>query len=226
VETVITAAAEGQAASARPEEAILDDATAAGGGDIDWLRGLTAGHDWLFPAEDYNPRAPVTRVVVKHMQGEKVALRVNGEAVAPIRFDGQTPGARGLAISTWRSIHLEDGDNLLEATVTDAAGHVVAQLSRSVHVSGNAARAVFLPERSMLAADGIHRPVIAVRFLDAAGRPVRAGSTGEFTVAAPYRAAQSLQDVQGRPVLGLEARAQQWQVLGDEGIARIELEPT
>jgi uncharacterized repeat protein (TIGR01451 family) len=226
VETVITAAAEGQAASARPEEAILDDATAAGGGDIDWLRGLTAGHDWLFPAEDYNPRAPVTRVVVKHMQGEKVALRVNGEAVAPIRFDGQTPGARGLAISTWRSIHLEDGDNLLEATVTDAAGHVVAQLSRSVHVSGNAARAVFLPERSMLAADGIHRPVIAVRFLDAAGRPVRAGSTGEFTVAAPYRAAQSLQDVQGRQVLGLEARAQQWQVLGDEGIARIELEPT
>jgi uncharacterized repeat protein (TIGR01451 family) len=226
METVITAAAETLAASARPEDVILDDATAAGGGDIDWLRGLTAGHDWLFPAEDYNPRAPVTRVVIKHMQGETVALRVNGEAVDRIRFDGQTPGANGLAISTWRSIHLDDGDNLLEATVTDGAGRVVAQLSRSVHVSGLATRAEFVPERSTLVADGMHRPVIAVRFLDSTGRPVRDGSMGEFTVAAPYRAAQSLQDVQGRQVLGLEARGQQWQVLGDDGIARIELEPT
>ncbi len=230
VQTLVTAAAEGQAASARPGETngekILDDATAAGGGGIDWLRGLTAGHDWLFPAEGYNPRASVTRVVVKHMQGEKVALRINGAAVEPIRFDGQTPGAQGVAISTWRSIHLEDGDNLLEATVSNAAGQVVAQLSRTVHLSGDAARAVFVPERSVLAADGIHRPVIAVRFLDGSGRPVRNGATGKFTVAAPYEAAQALQDVQGRQALGLEARPQQWQVRGDDGIARIELAPT
>ncbi len=230
VETVVAAAAEGQAASARPGEAkgeaILDDATAAGGGDIDWLRGLAAGRDWLFPAEDYNPRAPATRVVVKHLQGEKVALRINGEAVDAIRFDGQRQGNGGVAISTWRSIHLKDGDNLLEATVSNAAGEPVAQLSRTVHLSGDAARAVFVPERSVLAADGIHRPVIAVRFLDRSGKPVRNGTTGDFSVSSPYQAAQSQQETQGRLALGLEARPQQWQVRGDDGIARIELEPT
>lgn len=229
VETTIMAAAEGQAASARPGDAkselVLDDATAAGGGGIDWLRGLTVGYGWLFPAEGYNPRAPVTRVVVKHRQGEKVHLRLNGQDVDPLRFDGVRPGADDLAISTWRSIHLEDGDNLLEATVTDGAGQVVAQLSRNVHMSGDAARAVYVPEQSRLAADGIHRPAIAVRFLDRYGKPVRNGTTGKFTVAAPYQAAQSVLDAQAKQAMGIE-RPVQWQVRGDNGIARIELEPT
>ncbi|MGN6112790.1 MAG: DUF11 domain-containing protein [Luteimonas sp.] len=229
VETILTAAADAQAASARPgdanEEAILDDATAAGGG-VDWLHGQAPGHDWLFPTEGYNPRAAATRVVVKHAAGEKVALRVNGEAVEPIRFDGQSQGANGVTISTWRSIHLVDGDNLLEATITDAAGNAVAQLSRTVHLSGSAARAVFVPEQSSLAADGIHRPVIAVRMLDGSGKPLRNGSTGEFTVAPPYTAALALQDAQARSTLGMDARPQQWHVRGDDGVARIELEPT
>jgi uncharacterized repeat protein (TIGR01451 family) len=229
VETILTAAAAEQAASARPDgaktEAIVDDATAAGGG-IDWLRGQAPGHDWLFPAEGYNPRAAATRVVVKHAKGEKVALRVDGEAVESIRFDGQSVGANGVAISTWRSIHLVEGDNRLEATITDASGNVVAQLSRTVHLSGDAARAVFVPERSALAADGIHRPVIAVRILDGSGKPMRNGSSGDFTIAPPYAAAQSLQDAQARSTLGMEARRQQWHVRGDDGIALIELEPT
>ena len=67
VETTAQAAAAGPAASAslesggRPE--IIDDVTAAGGGGRQWLEGQSAGREWLFPAVDYNPRTPVTRVV-------------------------------------------------------------------------------------------------------------------------------------------------------------------
>lgn len=225
-EAVLTA--EPETGSARPAEiddpVILDDATAAGGG-IDWLSGLTPGRDWLFPAEDYNPRAPVTRVVIKHLQGDTVALRLNGKDVEALRFDGQQQGPNGTAISTWRSIHLVDGDNLIEATVTDRAGQVVAKLSRTVHLSGTPARAVFVPEQSWLVADGIHRPVIAVRFLDRYGRPVRHGTSGEFTVSPPYQPAQSVEDLQAQDVMGI-VRSVLWQVRGDDGIARIELEPT
>jgi uncharacterized repeat protein (TIGR01451 family) len=228
-EAVLTAAAETLAASAHPEGTkevrILDDATAAGVG-VDWLRGLAPGRDWLFPAADYNPRAGATRVVIKHMRKDSVALRINGAAVEPIRFDGRSFGPGDTAISKWTSVHLADGDNLLEATVTDASGKVVAELSRTVHVSGDAVRAVFVPERSVLVADGIHRPMIAVRFFDGSGRPVRDGASGEFTVAAPYAAARLLQDSRTRETLGMDARAQQWQVRGDDGVAMIELEPT
>ena len=227
----LTAAAEWLAASSRPGAAesgaaIADDITAAGGGNVDWLRGQEAGHDWLFPGVDYNPRAPVTRVVVKHRQGERVSLRLNGAEVEQIRFDRLVAGAKGLAASVWGSIHLKDDDNLLEATITDAGGNVVARLSRVVHYAGNAASVAHVPERSVLVADGIHRPVIAVRLLDRFGKPVRRGAFGELSVLPPHEIARELEQERQQEMLGMRTRQARWHVRGDDGVALVELEPT
>ena len=206
----VAAAAEGQAAlpsvgSAGIRESILDDATAAGGGDVDWLANQVPGNDWLFPAEDYNPRAPAITVVVKHLPTQTVRLRANGQPVKPLLFEGTTTSAdKAVAASTWRAVPIDEGDTLLEADVIDASGGVAARLSRTVHFSGVAARAELMPSKSLLVSDGIRRPVIAVRMLDQSGHPVRDGASGNYQLSPPYLPAETVELQQYRQLVSAQ----------------------
>ncbi|KQS48515.1 hypothetical protein ASG20_13665 [Sphingomonas sp. Leaf198] len=205
---------------------ILDDATAAG--SRDWLAGgQTAGIDWLFPLADHNPRAPIVRAVVKHMPGQRVALTINGKQVEALAFDGtdQRDGT-DIAVSRWTGIPLIDGDNRLQARVLAADGSVVKTLDRLVHYSGAGVRAVFDAASSRLVADGLTRPLIAVRVTDKTGRPVRAGTLVPFTVDQPYTAAVEAELEQGRQLAGRERSATTALVVGDDGLAFITLQPT
>jgi uncharacterized repeat protein (TIGR01451 family) len=230
--TTVAVAPQGATASPFAEQAkiraaIRSDVEAGGGGDVDWFKDQAPGRDWLFPAVDYNPRAPSTRVVLKYLPTDKVTLRMNGEVVSPLHFDGSNKNAAGtFSIGTWRGINLAEGDNLLQAEIADASGAVVAKLERTVHYANGAARAELVPEQSILVADGIHNPVIAVRLRDRAGRPVRAGVTGQYSITAPYEPAYVSGDQQSRQFAGLERATPTWHIEGDDGIAYIELAPT
>jgi uncharacterized repeat protein (TIGR01451 family) len=231
VTKTVTAAAPGEAASPFAEQQkkrneILDTVT-AGGANVDWLKGQAPGTESLFPAPGYNPRAPATRVVVKRAANQTVALRVNGGAVDPLLYDGARASANGsVSVDVWSGIPLKDGDNTIEATVLDASGATVATLSRKIRYATLAARTQFVPEQSILVADGVTRPVIAVRILDAAGHPLHEGLTGDYAVSAPYEPARDVSGEQQRAFAGLERARPTWRIEGDEGIAYIELEPT
>ncbi|WP_240653067.1 hypothetical protein [Sphingomonas crocodyli] len=215
-------------AKEKAEEAVIpqaaDDASAAGNG-IDWLDGIEPGVDFLFPTTDHNPRAPVLRVVIKHLPGQKVALRVNGAPVDELLRD-QGDGNGQIVIAKWSGLPLKDGDNQVEARVTDASGREVAVLRRTVHYANVAAHAEYLPARSKLIADGVTKPVIAVRLTDREGKPVRAGTPAAFTIDAPYRAAMETAAQEARPLQGLGNSSPAARVTGDEGIAYIPLDPT
>ena len=204
--------------------AVADDATAAG--NRDWTRGLQPGPaDWLFPAADHNPRSPAQRVVIRHAAGERVALTVNGRRTDPLAFDGTDP-VGVVAVSRWTGVTLAPGDNRLEATVLAADGRVVARLTRIVHYAGAGVRASFDPARSRLVADGLSRPLIAVRVVDATGRPVRAGTPVPFRVEQPYRSVAEVDLEQRRQLAGRERTDPQALVVGDDGYAFLALEPT
>ncbi|KQN30016.1 hypothetical protein ASE88_06805 [Sphingomonas sp. Leaf38] len=214
------------AADAGLPVAILDDATAAG--SRDWLAGAqTEGVDWLFPLADHNPRAPIVRAVVKHGPGQRVALTINGKQVEPLAFDG-TDARDGtkIAVSRWTGIPLVDGDNRLQARVLAADGSVVKILDRTIHYSGAGVRAVFDAASSRLVADGLTRPLIAVRVTDKTGRAVRAGTLVPFTVDQPYTAAVEAELEQGRHLAGRERSATTALVVGDDGLAFLTLQPT
>lgn len=200
-----------------------DDATAAG--NRDWLAGQTPGADWLFPAIGHNPRAPAQRVVVKHAPGERVALTINGARVDPLAFDG-TDAADPVAVSRWTGVPLRPGDNKLVATVLSAEGTAVKTLERVVHYSGAGVRASIDPKQSRLIADGLTRPLIAVRVVDKDGRPVRAGTPVPFRVGQPYRAAVEADLEQRRQLAGRERADTVAHVVGDDGYAFLALEPT
>lgn len=211
-------------AATRPSA--VADAAAAGAG-TDWLAGQKPGTAILFPDDGHNPRAPAQRLVVKHSPGTNVKAMVNGVAASPLAFDGVLGNAAaGVLVSRWRALPLNEGRNTLTAEIRDAAGTLVDTLTRDVWFTSNAARAVLVPERSALIADGRARPVVAVRLTDAAGRPIRGGSSGSFSVSAPYVAAAEVDAQQERQLAGLDARPTEWRVEGDDGIAYIELAPT
>ncbi|MBB4858902.1 hypothetical protein HNO88_002228 [Novosphingobium chloroacetimidivorans] len=205
---------------------LMSDADAAGGGR-EWLQEATPGVDWLFPAMDHNPRAPAQRVVVKHKPGQRIALQVNGHAVDPVTFDGTSADeARGVAVSVWTGVPLGPRDNLLEARVLEADGSLATTLTRIVHFATEPVRAEYVAEQSRLIADGLSRPLVAVRVTDRDGKPVRAGTTIGFRVDQPYEAAIE-SDVQAqRQLAGLDGAPAFARVAGDQGLAFLALAPT
>jgi len=213
------------AAAARP--AVATDAQAAGA-ERDWFAGQQPGVAWLFPEADHNPRAPIVRVAIKHRPGQKVALLVGGKPTDPIAFEGDRKnGDNSIVVSQWRGIPLEaNGATELTAEVRNADGSLAETLHRTLRYGASPMRAELVRERSVLVADGVTRPVIAVRLTDRDGRPVRHGLTGDFEVPAPYYPAVEADAQQARQLAGLERARPVWHVTGEEGIAYIELEPT
>lgn len=202
------------------------DASAAGA-DRDWLSGQPREIGWLFPESDHNPRARAVRVAIKHFPDQTVRLFVDGKPADPLAYDGMRKnGDETLAVSLWRAVELREGNTQLKAEVRDASGGLVQTLQRTVHFANSAMRAELVREKSVLIADGVTRPVLALRLTDREGRPVRHGLVGDFTLPAPYFPAVEADAQAARQLAGLERARPVWRVEGDEGMAYVELEPT
>ncbi len=200
---------------------------AAAGAERNWFEGQAPGVAWLFPEADHNPRTKAVRVAIKHRPDQTVALFANGKPVNPLALDGTRKNGDGsVAVTLWRSLDLGDRDTTFMAEVRDANGVVVERLDRTVHYASNPMNAVLVREKSVLVADGVTRPVIAVRLTDREGKPVHHGLVGDFTVPAPYYPAVEAEAQATRQLAGLERARAVWHVEGEDGIAYIELEPT
>ena len=204
----------------------VTDAEAAGA-DRDWLSGQMPEIGWLFPEPDHNPRTKAVRVAIKHLPGQTVKLFADGKPVDDLAFDGSRKnGVETLVVSLWRALELKDGDTVFTAEIHDANGALVEKLARTVHYANSALHAELIRDKSVLVADGVTRPVIAIRLTDRAGRPVRNGLVGDFELPAPYYPAVEADAQAARQLAGLERARPVWHVEGDQGIAYVELEPT
>ncbi len=208
----------------RPEPA---SDPAAAGAERDWLTGQEPGIAWLFPEAQHNPRAPVVRVAIKHAPGQSVRLLADGRPVDPIAFEGARANEAGtVSVSLWRGIALENRTTILTAEIRDGGGAIVETLTRPVTFANVAVRAELVRERSLLVADGVTRPVVALRITGRDGRPVHHGLAGDFAVPAPYYPAVDADAQQARQLAGLERAPPVWHVEGEDGVAYVELEPT
>ena len=205
---------------------VLSDPQAAGA-DRDWFAGQQPGVSFVFPEPDHNPRVKSLRVAVKHGPNSLVTLLVNGEPVDTLAFDGVKKSADGqIWVSVWRGVGIRDGDNRLTASIADAEGRLLETIEHSVYFARPPMQAQFIKDQSVLIADGITRPRIAVRLTDRSGKPIQHGSVGDFSVTAPYAPAIEVDAQQASQLSGLERARPIWRVRGDNGIAYIELEPT
>src|SRR5690606_4130125 len=217
VETPLQVAVQTPAASPFAEQerirrAIPDAVAASGGGDVDWFAGQVPGHGIVFPAAGYNPRSPSTRVVARHRPGETAKLTINGEPPSVVNMDGTPKSAdASMAVTMGRGLPLPEGDNGIVVEVRDPAGQVPATPRHPGYYPGFAASAGLVPEQSIPVADGIHRPVLAIRLRDRRGHPVRDGLVGEYAIAAPYLPARTVQQMQEHQVIG-RSNAPAWRV--------------
>ena len=199
----------------------------AAGGEEDWFAGQTPGIDWLYPRPETNPRAPAVRIVIKYLPGQKVTLFAGGKPVDPVTHDGEKTNAeKTVTVGLWRGVPLGESGTNFTAEVRNADGTLAKTLERRVAFVAQAADATLIRDRSVLVADGITKPVITLRITDRSGRPVHHGLTGELRLPSPYAQGVEADAEQTRQFAGLERSRATWRVEGDDGIARIVLEPT
>lgn len=222
-------AGDNSAMQAKPRstrEKPASDAVAAGG-ERDWVTGEAPGVGWLFPQANHNPRTKAVRVAIKHRPGQTVVLSIAGKPVNPLSYDGDRKSGDGqVMVSVWRAIDIGDRDTAMTAEVRNADGQVAERLSRVVHYAPAALHAELVRASSVLVADGVTRPVIALRLTDRDGRPVHHGLVGDFAVPDPYAPAVEVDAQSARQLAGLERARPVWRVEGEDGIAYLELEPT
>ena len=194
--------------------------------DDAWLSTTQPGVEWLHPQESFHPNIPAIKAAVKLVPGQVAKLKVNGEEINPLYYDGtKTNAAHTVSLGTWNGIHITDGDNRLELIVTDADGKEISRTERIIHYATAPDHIEFVPQQSRLVADGKTRPIIAVRFLDKDGVPVRRGINGEFMLNEPYRSYDRREGIDREPLAGRIGGKAHFVVMND-GLAMIELEPT
>jgi uncharacterized repeat protein (TIGR01451 family) len=210
--------------AAKPDA--MDDSEASGA-STDWLTGQTPGAAFLFPGANHNPRVKSIRIVIKHNNQHKVQLQLNGAKVSPLNYDGKKKNADAtVAVSTWRGIEILDGENKFVATIVDGEGKTVETIEQHVYFAHAPVQAQFIKQLSVLRADGVTRPRIAVRLTDRNGKPIQHDAVGDFSVTDPYAPAVEVDAQQASQLSGLERAQPVWRVHGEDGIAYIELEPT
>ncbi|MCZ6716236.1 MAG: OmpA family protein [Gammaproteobacteria bacterium] len=190
------------------------------------LDSLAPGIGWVWPEDGYRPPIPSLKVAVKHDPDQTVELFVNGLQISALSSDGtRTTASKSLSLSRWRGINLVDGSNVLDAVVRDAGGNEVRRLTRRMHYAGGPERAEVRAEISVLIANGRARPVIAVQMFDRWGEPARPRTVGNFYVDQPYRSWWEVKSLKENPLVASGERKPVYTV-GEDGVARIELEPT
>ncbi|MEM8814806.1 MAG: OmpA family protein [Pseudomonadota bacterium] len=187
---------------------------------------LAPGVALLLPTERFEPAVPSLPISVQHAPSQSVEVWLNGLPVNPLTFDSSETSADGrIAVSRWRGVNLDDGENELKVVVMSADGRAAKTLIRSVYYGGAPVRGELVAAESTLIADGKTQPVLAIRLYDRAGRPSRPGVVGEFSVESPFRSQWEVDNDRQNQLVQVGDRRPTYKV-GADGIALIELEPT
>ena len=194
--------------------------------DNHWLATAQPGLNFVWPYQGFYPAIPSAKIAITHDPQKRLKLLLNGKEVDPLYLDStKKRGDNQVAVSLWIGIHLLDGDNRFEAIESSADGQEVRRLVRTLHYSTSPVKAEVVPAQSRLTADGKNPSVIAVLLTDKDGHPAREGLIGEYQLDAPYLPLQLEKDLQENPLL-LAKSARLKYLVGEDGIARIELQPT
>ena len=194
--------------------------------DTDWLATTPAGAEWLHPQANFQPALPAIKLAVKSVPGQKVSIKINGKDVNPLNYDGVKQNtAKTVALSTWSGVNISEGDNKIETIITNADGTEALRETRVIHFSSGPTKAVFVAAKSKLVADGKTKPVIAIQFLDADGKPARRGIGGNYQLNAPYESAL-LVDAMNKRQLSTTLENKPVYTVAEDGTAFIELAPT
>jgi len=212
------------------EEEIFNDAKEHLNFDTEWLDQQTTAAEWAYPSPERTPSLPSTHVGIKHAKGQRVVIRLNDRDLANYYFQGSDSSTNGdVKISRWRGLPLQDGRNVFLADIYNQDGTKAETLREEIWYVKDIARAIPVPDQSVLVADGRTSPVVAIRMEDQSGRPVHSGRITTINLEPPYRLLDESGDnrlrEQTQELAAPLSNRRQFSV-GADGILRVELEPT
>ena len=198
--------------------------------DSVWLNEQDATAEWAYPSPDRTPSIPSTHVGIKHGAGQSISIRLNDRDIASYYYQGADTSANGQAkLSRWRGLPLQDGRNVFLADVRNADGTIAKTIRQEIWYVKNIARAIPVPDQSVLVADGRTSPEIGIRLEDQSGRPVHAGRVARVSLDEPYRLLDAAGDnrlrEQTETLVSPLSNRRDFSV-GPGGILRVPLEPT
>ena len=194
--------------------------------DQAWVNAAKPATELLWPPAEYSPSISSIRVAVQHDPAHSITLLLNGRQVNQLNFDKQLQNGSGtVSVSRWAGIDIEKGNNRLVVEVRDLSGKEIRRIEREISMTSLPVRAEVVTNQSTLVADGKQHPLIAIRLLDRDNRPVRTGLIGEFSVDQPHVAQQDVDDLNLRPLTGLDRGKPRYRV-GPDGIIFVMLKPT
>lgn len=194
--------------------------------DRTWLQTQSSDIDWVYPSINRTPSSPSVNIGIKHGAGQKIKLSINGKAIPSENFAARDSNQdRSVLLSRWRGVDLLEGRNIFTARIHDKKGNLITSMVREIYFVKNIARAVAVPDRSILVANGRNAPELAIRLEDEAGRPVHSGRIVKISVDSPYHLHNTAHFENGRELLAPLAAHSELSV-GVDGIVRVTLEPT
>ena len=194
-----------------------------------YLTTAAEGFEILWPKNNYVPPVASTKIVVKSSPQHHVDVFLNGKKVNPLNYDGsETNKARTVVIRRWVGVDIDihKKNNTLLVITKDKSGKEVARKTHNIHFSSAPASAEFVPELSVLIADGKTAPIIALRIKDKDGFPMRANTQGYYSIDNNRFQAQGTESESNNDTrLNRSSSGNKYQI-GANGIAKIKLQPT
>lgn len=168
----------------------------------------------LWPPNNFLPDVLSTKIAVVYDKKYTIKGFINNEKIDMIHFDGKLTDIKtNTVIDTFRGLDLKERENIIKFQFYDGE-KIIKTITKKVIFAGKPFNIEYVKEKSFSVADGKNNPVIALRFTDDKGIPLRKGMTGDFEINLPYKAKKD----------GF-ASLNRYEVLSD-GIAYITLEPT
>ena len=195
----------------------------------EYLKTAPEGFEILWPKNNYVPEVSSTKIFIKSSPKHKIDVFLNGKKVSPLNYDGSDSNkSRTVIVRRWYGvdINIKNRDNTLLVIAKDKTGKEVARKTHNIHFSGKPASATFLPEESVLIADGKTTPVIALLIRDEDGFPMRANTHGYFTIENNRFTVKTLREDTQQLNLNESQSGTYQYYIEENGIARIELNPT
>ena len=190
------------------------------------LRRYEGKIELLWPPKHYVPPIPSIDLAFAYPKEYKATVYLNDRPVSMLNFNKRiSDRTSGEVIDTYKGIDLLPQTNTVRIVLKDASGKRMKEIVRSIHVSGEAVRIEYVKSHSRPIADGKTVPVIAVRFLDTDGYPLREGVTGKFSIDAPYRSLEREKQLHNNPLASNGITENRF-VVEEGGIAYIRLVPT
>lgn len=192
--------------------------------DEQWFNSAADEAQWLWPPTDRSPGIGSVKIAISHKKDQRVKLLLDNKPVSPLNFDGTIDAnKRNLSVSLWRGVDIEPGPNRFNVFIINKDGDIVSEFKRTIQYAQDPAKAVYVEELSNTVSDGINPAVIAVKFTDKDGFPIRADIQGEMEIQAPYQLFDENSQIEANPLGKVNKPRYR---IGQDGVALIRLAAT